>query len=446
MFPCAAVDASTQKIYHDEAELLSDTAITKPLGREVEAIVEPPVRKISVQETESSLDSESLIEAPPRKISRDRNEGSINIALRKGLSNELDTEFSTRKVERDTFGELLDSASRNVYRERSDFPLEVRKMIWNEIEATADLPPRKISGDMMGASIDSTSRKMLRDDVEHPFDSAPRRLTRDSMGKSLDSSSRKLPWSKGECQLDSSVRSLTKEKMVETSKTPQRKKSRDELEYCPDAASMKMLPREKIEALMDTTHLMEMKDSSVEPSPSRRTLRDELEMSAGSLRRRILRMPRDDTDTLTDSPVNFPKEIPKHSGMEEFGGSESSSFPGRSGQPDLMVTSQVPWKSSSDLYPGGPLSQLVYDGILEKSCKSMTTVPTSLSASTPNLPQSRVQAEAEVPLAPPSAAFPPKPSPRQKSRDKEKSRKSLKLKNLFKKKNEPSSENLQSEL
>lgn len=480
LFPCPAVDTSSQKLYHDEAELLSDNANTKPLSKEVEAVVESPIRKISIQELEASVDGscrkmakekvlgtsfeipslkrskeESYIEATSRKISRDKGEVPMNVAVKKGLSNELDADFPARKVERDTIGDFMDTASRNVYRERSDLPLDVRKMLWNELEATTDVAPRKISADMMGISMDSAMRKIIRDDAERPFDSVSRRIKRDSVGMSLDTSYRKLPRNKGEYQLDSSVRALAMDKMVETTKIPPRKTSRDELEYFTDTASITMLPREKFEALMDTYSSTDKQEFGFEPSTSRRILGEELEMSAGSLRRRTPRMPRDDSDSSTDSPTgkipwdrdNVPLGVPKRSLLrEDSGASESSSSPGRTEKPDLMVTSQGPWKSSSDLFPAGPLSQLVYDGILEKSCNSMATAPTNLSASTPNLPQSKLLAEVETPLSPPRITFPSPEVPCAGQKDKEKSKKSLKLKNLFKKKNESSQEKLQSGL
>ncbi|KAG7238396.1 hypothetical protein INR49_030903 [Caranx melampygus] len=80
----------------------------------------------------------------------------------------------------------------------------------------------------------------------------------------------------------------------------------------------------------------------------------------------------------------------------------------------------VHWRSSSDLFTVGPLSQLVYDGILEKST---ATAATSLSASAPNLPHSRL--EMEKPVPPPRAAPPSPASPLEagdeRTKDKEKS-------------------------
>ncbi|TKS68114.1 Stromal interaction molecule 2 [Collichthys lucidus] len=450
MFPCPTIDTPSPKFYHDETELLSDSSIAKPLAKEVEAVVESPIRKISVQELEASTSleipslkfpkEESLLEVTSRKISRDRSEGPINVAVRKGLTNELDTDFLARKVERDPIGDLMDTASRNVYRERSDLPMDVRKILWNEIETPTKAAPRKITRDMMGVSMDSASRKMIRDDVEHLLDSVSKRITRDSMGKSFDTSSRKIPWNKGEYQLDS----------LESTRTPPRKISRDELEYCTDTSSIRMSPREKYELLMDTASSTEKQEFGLEPPASRRILRDELDISGDSLRRRIPRMVREDGST--DTPmgkipwdrVEASMEIPKQSiRREELEALESSS-PGRIGQPDLMVTSHGPWKSSSDLFTAGPLSQLVYDGILEKSCSSKATASSSLSASTPNLPQSRLLVEAEPQMPPPQIGVPSLALPSEKH--KEKNKKSLKLKNLFKKKNESSPEKLKSGL
>uniref|UniRef100_A0A3Q3H3U4 Tromal interaction molecule 2a n=1 Tax=Labrus bergylta TaxID=56723 RepID=A0A3Q3H3U4_9LABR len=460
ILPTLTVDSSSQKLYHDETEMLPDCSIMKTLGKEAEAVVESPVCKIYMEELEASVDvsEESLMEATSRKISRERSEVPLNVAVRKCLSNELDAEFPTRKVERDATGELKDTASRSVYRERSDLPMDVRKIIWNEIESKTDLAPRKISRDMMGSSMDGTSRKMIRDDIDYPFDLVSRRSTRDSMGMSIDTGSRKLAWNKGECQLDSSVRASGMDNMAESSRIPSRKISREELEeYGTDTASFKLLHREKFESLMDSLSSTEKQGFGLEPSTSRRILRDDLEMSAGSVRRRIPRLTRNDSDSSTDTSsgkvfwerADVPVEMQRqHVMREDMGASELSSFQGPIEQPDLTVASQVPWRSSSDLITVGPLSQLVYDGILEKSCSSMASTPTGLSASTPNLPQSRLHAEVDP--HPTRSAIQTPASPHEtgdeKHKDKEKSKKSLRLKNLFKKKHESSPEKLQSGL
>lgn len=423
--------------------------------KEVEAVVESPVHKIPVEDLETSVDiacskmaknkaadssletsslKMSTEESTSRKLSRDRTGLPIDVALKKGISNETGEEFSPRKVEKDPVGDLVEISQKNIYRERSDLALDVRKMLWDKVEASADVAQRKISRDMMGVSIDSASGKMTRDDPEYPFDS--RRM-------SQDTGSRKH---KGEYQLDSSVRALAKEKMVETARTPPRKISRDELEYCADVASLKMLPREKREALVDTSS----SEFSFEPITSKCLQRNEPEKSAGSLRRRMPRMLMEDAESSIDTPtrkiswdrVDIPKEMPKQFILREES-SESSSLSPRNVQPDLMLTSQVPWKPSSDFFTVGPLSQLVYDGILEKSCSSMFSAP--------NLSAGRLLAEMEPPPPPPpppqrvvlpAPSSSPSEAAHDKSKDKEKSKKPLKLKNLFKKKSEQTPEKL----
>uniref|UniRef100_UPI003AAC29CF stromal interaction molecule 2-like n=1 Tax=Centroberyx gerrardi TaxID=166262 RepID=UPI003AAC29CF len=488
MFPSSStIDSSSRKIYRDEMDLYADSSIRKPSSKELEASVEPPVRKISVEELEASADvaSRKMVKdkaldismETPVKMSKDDTESfmeaptkvsvSVDASARKGLCDELEAsaEFAARKIDRDKMGILMDTASRNIYRDRSDLPLDgtARKILWNELETSTDMATRKISRDMMGVSMDSASRKIIRDEIKPPFDLISRKITRDSMGKSLDTGSIKISWDKGEYQLDSSVRAMPRDKMVETVGAPARKISRDELEYSTDGASRKMLPREKMEALIDTSSRKvsrEKQEFGSESSASRRILRDELEMSAGSLRGRI---PRDKIDSSIDTPtgkiswdrLDLAMEQPKQRILrEEFAASESSSSPGRIGQPDLTMTSLVPFKPLSELLPTGPLSQLVYDGILEKSCTSMAPTPaglSDLSASMPNLPQSRLLGEVEPPLPPPRVANPsptasPPESGDERKKNKEKGKKSSKLKNLFKKKKESTSERLQSGL
>ncbi|KAF3687610.1 Stromal interaction molecule 2 Precursor [Channa argus] len=466
IFPSSTIDPSSRKLYHDETELLTEGSITKPLTKEVESAI----HKMSREEFEASVDvacrkipknkvldptfeipslkmskAESLIDTASRKITRDRAEPHLDVVVRKGLSTEIEADFPTRKADRDVKADLMDNTSWNMYREKGDLSLNVRKILCNEFETSSDVAPRKTSRDTMGTSFDSTSRKMMQDDVEHPLESVSRWIKRDPMGVSLDTCSKKLSWHKGENQLDSSVRASAMDKMVEGVRTRSKRISRDELDYCTDTASYKMLPRENTEALIDTSS--KKQELGLEASTGTRIQRDEVERPAGSLRRRKPRMPEDELDRSTENPtgtmswdrpaVEIPLENHKDI-IEEVGASQSSlgSASGYMGQPDLMVSSQIPWKSSSDLFSSGPLSQLVYDGILEKSCNSMATSATSLSASATNLPQSKLPLEVETSVLPPRVAFPSPASSTEtgdeRNKNKEKSKKSLKLKNLFK--------------
>lgn len=461
IFPTPTIDSPPRKLYHDDIEFVSDSSITKPLTKEAEL----PIHKTSIEELEASVDvpcrkmakdkvetynsslkminRDPLMETTSRKISRERTDVPMDIRMVR--SSELDAEFPTRKVERDRKGDLMDS---NIYRERIDLSLDARKVFRRELDTSADVAPRKISREMMGSSTESTSKKMLQEDVEHLFDSTSRRIMRDSVAMSGDTVSRRLPWNKGECLLDSSARALAMDKMVDTARTPQRKISRDELEYCSDTASLIMLHRETAQALLEAS--TEKQELGLDTSASMKAMRDELELPPGSLRRRVQRIPRDDFDSSIDNVmgniscdrVHAQMEMPKQSAQrEELVGSESSSAPGQMDQPDLMMTSQVPWKSSSESFTVGPLSQLVYDGILEKSCSSTGVTSPKTSASTAALPQNKLQTELDPPPLPPGTVL-PEPGD-ERGKEKEKGKKSLKLKNLFKKKNDPSPEKLQ---
>lgn len=462
-FPCPSVEISSKELHCDEAEFLK-----KGKSKEVEAVVESPICRISVHELNASADlscrktvkdklldasfeatlkkskEESYMEATPRKVLRDKNEAHINVAFRNTFSRESETDLEVRKLERDIIGDLTDTESRKVYRERSDFPLDVRKVLRNEKETATDVVTMKISPDLMGISPDSGTKKVLRDDTEHPFESVSRRIYRDSVGVSFNTNYKKNPRNKGECHLESTVRALAKDKMAEIVKAPPKTTKREELDYYAATASTRVLPREKFEALLDRTPDKEKKELCLESPISKRLLGEELEISAGSLRRKVPRIPRDHNDSSTDSAtgkqaqdrVDVQLDLPKPLvPLPNSGASESRSA--QTAQPDLMITSQGPWKSSSDLLPSGPLS-LVYDGILEKSYSMTSSDP---PASTATLPQIRPGTDAETQLSMPAVTM---CAELQGQKDKEKSRKSMRLKNLFKKKNESTAENVQS--
>lgn len=463
----SSVDPSSRRFHCDEAEFLEDNSVAKPLSEQVEALTDSPVHNPHIDEHETILD----IDVSHRKMAKDKyldtstDDSFINtmkiskdmdVALGKAVSDDLNTEIPLTKMYKDIKGSFKDNiTSRNIYKEKCDLPLDMRKMLRAELEASTDTQ-RKISRSMMGASMDSIPKTMSTDDAERMIES--RRITRSAMGMSQDTGPRKNAHT-GESHLDSSVREGARDKKVESARIPLRKLSRDELESYNKTAAIKMLPREMLDEHMDTLTSADLQEFCLGQSASKGMRRNESEVSLSSLRRRIPRMPRDDANSLTDTStgnisrdrIDVPLEIPKQPMlMEEMRAFESSSLPYHIGQPDLMLTSQSPWKSSSDLYNTGPLSQLVYDGILEKSCSSMASTPTTLSASTPVLPQSWLQADIEPPVPPPKAVIPSLASPPEgrddKIKDRDKSKKTLKLKNLFKKKNESPPEKLQSGL
>ncbi|KAK0146525.1 Stromal interaction molecule 2 [Merluccius polli] len=481
-FPSSSSIDSSRKLYRDEAmELFADASVRKTSCTELEPSIEPPVHKISVEEVEASVElaqrkmkdkpmettglqmpeeaTESAMDSGgnPRRKSKERSEESLESQVRKAPSNdpEASVEFATRKTD------TLDSASRNIYRERSDLSQDasVRMTPWRQPEALVDVAARRLTRNMMGCSMDSGARKLLREGVEQSRESHPRKLTRDSMGMSMDTGCRKLAWNNEDMfQFESLVRAVPKEKMPENVTIPARRISREELEYCADTSRM-FLPRDKLEAL-----IREQQEYALDPSAGRRMARDEFELSVGSLMRRI---PREKMDSAIDAPTGIVSrdradvETAKQRMLrEEFMvHHEGNTCPGRMGQPDLTITS--PWKQQqqqqpSDFMHTGPLCQLVYDGILEKSCHSMAPGLGELSASTPNLPQSILAGEVAAPPAPAPPPVPPRathsaptthvPEGEERSRDRDKGKKSSKLKNLFKKKKEGASERLESGL
>ncbi|XP_059902875.1 stromal interaction molecule 2-like isoform X1 [Gadus macrocephalus] len=445
-YPSSSSNDSSRKLYRDEAmEPFADASIRKTSTTELEASIEPPVQKISVGEVEASVElaqrkwkdkpietpglhmleeaTESTMDSGFRRKSNERNEDSLESHGRKILSNdpEADVEFAPRRTD------LLDSASRNIYRDRSDLSQDApnRKTLLSQPDALVDVAARRLTRNMMGSSMDSGCRKLQREGAEQIRDSNPRKLTRDSMGMSMDTGVRRLAWDKTDMfQFESLVRGVPKDKLPES--IPARKISREELEYC-----------------------------------AARTARDEYEMGVGSLLRTT---PREKMYIAVDAPtgnVCWDKadvETAKQRVLREsefLVHPEANTCPSRMGQPDLTLTS--PWKQQpSDLMAPGPLCQLVYDGILEKSCPSAGPGLRELSASTPNLPQSPLGGEgASLPAPAPSGPppVPPRashsattrhvPEGEEPSKDRDKGKKSSKLKNLFKKKKDCAPERLE---
>ncbi|KAK7930038.1 hypothetical protein WMY93_006433 [Mugilogobius chulae] len=368
------------KQYQDEAEMPADVCL--PKVRNPDEAIEPPVHKVCIEELEtvvdsasrfliqekdlgSSLENQSLRasrEEHPLKMIQGMDETPIDNTAKKIIFGDFESDIVARRSERDTLGDLSDSVSR----EASECPRDVRKIIWSEVEAS-DLTKRKLTKGMMGTSIDSIPRKLYRDDAGYSYESMPRSFSRDTMGMSFDAGSRKISWQREIQMLKKRV-------------------SREELEYPAEISSIRMIPRE---IPVDTCFPAERQEYVYEQI-SRRMVRDDSDLSATSVRRRMPRMVDSPIDTAAEkNTADRVDDIPEHLLMREDV-ADASLYSGRISQPDLTATSQAPWKSSSDMSSVGPLSQLVYDGILEKSCHSMGSAAAGLSVSTPNLPQSAV--------------------------------------------------------
>ncbi|RVE76173.1 hypothetical protein OJAV_G00007510 [Oryzias javanicus] len=491
----SAVEPPVHKVFAEELGATADlegSSWKMPKSKGLESSLGTASMKISTEEP---------VVNPSRMIFRDRNEAA------------RDAEFLPRKMDKDTSRDLMDVPSQLVYRERCNLPVDVRRMLVEAptsaprmlsrdmMGVSMDSIPKKIqrdqseslfesrriTRDLMGMSQDTGSWKFTRSKGEFLPESSLRLLPKDKLAETVgaplrniprdeleydDTSFKKMPsrdvlespadvqesaselsWKltrrKGELLPESSLRLLPKDKLAETVDAPLRNIPRDELEY-DDTSSIKMLSRDVLESLPDVQEL------ASEPITVRGIPKHEHDSPTETLRKR--RVPVDDANITPDVAIgNVPRDnvdvaraTPKQLvWREEPVTFESSSLPCGTGQPDLMLTSQVPWRSSSDLYTAGPLSQLVYDGILEKSCSSTASTPLITSASTPNLHESRLHAEGESPVPLPKATpyTPLESSPEEdKTKEKEKSKKSLKLKNLFKKKSEPPPEKIQSGL
>ncbi|CAL9700293.1 unnamed protein product [Knipowitschia caucasica] len=449
LYPGTPLDIPHRKHYPDESELSADMSPSKV--RDPDEPIESPVHKVYVEELETSsdlatrrmtqdTDQDFTLENQALRTSREEHPlmifhdvGESPIDAKKTIHMDFDSDIASRRSERDTLAEFSDSLSRG----GTEYPRDYRKIFWSEVEAS-DRDPRKLTRGMMGMSIDSVPKKLQREEAGYSYESLPRSLGRETMGMSFDAGSRKISWTKGD--LDGKKVGL--DKMIDMHRNQTRRVSREELEYPPEMGSIRMIPRE-IPA--DACYPDERPEYAYEQM-SQRMFREDHDMSAPSIRRRIPRM----MDRSTDIPTRkmagertdeFPEHLQMREDLEESSAESIS-------QPDITATFQVPWIPCSETCHVGPLSQLVYDGILEKSCHSMGTGAAGLSASTPNLRQSGVTREESTVL--PTQAIHPAcdvcHEPVEEKKDKDKGRKTLKLKNLFKKKRESSPEKSQSGL
>ncbi|XP_045074773.1 stromal interaction molecule 2 isoform X1 [Coregonus clupeaformis] len=405
----------------DSREMYSDTDYrTPPVSRRSAepSGTESPIRKISREELEASSDaatsktsskdepdSSSADNTDPRKIQRVKSETSMDTSA----------DTAAKKI----LGRSMDSVSRKSSRdEYHEVPLEIHVSKKRSLLSTA----------MMGVSLDTGSRQMMRE-------------------------------SRGEVSFDNTMRARPREEMVEAIGTPMRRISREEVDFLADSTQRRMaMARDKLTLHLDSSssHKMLRKkiEFPVEPSSTatRKISRDEHREMCSHTRRRTNSDKIDrsiDTPTGKISPdrVDGAPEIPKrrisrqaYAGSSQLGQGPQVLDQGQFGQPDLTLS--TPWKQTqtSDPYTSEHLTELVYDGILEKSCITPAT--------TPDLPQRITEGgdgEGNPPVPPPRSArslntLPPEMRGERHHKDKDKSTKSSKLKNLFKKRKDRSPE------
>ncbi|XP_064859573.1 stromal interaction molecule 2-like [Oncorhynchus nerka] len=333
-----------------------------------------------------------------------------------------------------------------------------RKMQRVKSETSMDPPADAAAKKVLGRSMDNVSRKSFRDEChEVPLETHVSKkrslLSTDMIGVSLDTGSRQMMReSRGEASFNNSMRGRPREEMVAAVGTPTRRISREEVDFLADSAQRRMaMARDKLTLHLDSnsSHKMLRKkmEFPVEP-PSAATRKISIDEHHEMCSYTSRRTNSDKVDRSIDTPtgkiypdrVDSTPEIPKRRiSREEYAGSSQLGHDpqvldwGQFGQPDLTLS--TPWKQTQtpDPYTSDHLTELVYDGILEKSCIAPAT--------TPDLPQRITEGrerEGNPPVPPPRSSrslntLPPEMRGERHQKDKDKSTKSSKLKSLFKK-------------
>ncbi|XP_036828344.1 stromal interaction molecule 2 [Oncorhynchus mykiss] len=372
-------------------------------------------------------------ESPVCKISREELEASLDEATLK-----------TSSKDEPDYSSVDNSAPRKMQRVKS--------------ETSMDPPADAAATKVLGRSIDNVSRKSFRDEChEVPLETHVSKkrslLSRDVIGVSLDTGSRQMmreSW--GEASFNNSMRGRPREEMVAAVGTPTRRISREEVDFLADGAQRRMaMARDKLTLHLDSnsSHKMLSKkmEFPVEP-PSAATRKISIDEHHEMCSHTSRRTNSDKVDRSIDTPtgkiypdrVDSTPEIPKRRiSREEYTVSSQVVHDpqvldwGQFGQPDLTLS--TPWKQTQtpDPYTSDHLTELVYDGILEKSCITPAT--------TPDLPQRITEGrerEGNPPVPPPRSSrslntLPPEMRGERHQKDKDKSTKSSKLKSLFKK-------------
>ncbi|XP_042170884.1 LOW QUALITY PROTEIN: uncharacterized protein LOC112240521 [Oncorhynchus tshawytscha] len=332
-----------------------------------------------------------------------------------------------------------------------------RKMQRVKSETSMDPPTNAATKKVLGHSMDNVSRKSFRDEChEVPLETHVSKkrslLSTDMIGVSLDTGSRQMMReSRGEASFNNSLRGRPREEMVAAVGTPTRRISREEEDFLADSAQRRMaMARDKLTLHLDSnsSHKMLRKkmEFPVEP-PSAATRKISIDEHHEMCSHTSRRTNSDKVDRSIDTPtgkiypdrVDSTPEIPKRRiSREEYAGSSQLGHDpqvldwGQFGQPDLTLS--TPWKQTQTPDPyTSDLTELVYDGILEKSCITPAT--------TPDLPQRIMEGrerEGNPPVPPPRSGrslntLPPEMRGERHQKDKDKSTKSSKLKSLFKK-------------
>lgn len=455
------LDTSPRKLYRENLDLFPPESVTSKIPLEGQENI--PLRKISREELGYSLRIDSRrvshedrqVETQARKISREEPEVSAEALVSPVCTKDPEVPVDFKKpiplsLPRSLPTDPNYSSIRMSIREKLDSPLEpytgVRYV--DDAEVNVGSLRRKMFKERKDPSGESLSKMMPIDecvadiqsgdaaqDFDVKMDNAPRLMIQDESPK-------------GQSLLKDKSFDLVEGQRVKTRDNKEfpkerfhRKMLRDELGPFVDkgklfrGVSMDSTFRKKagddLDASMERQRVMSLRERRDNVVP-RKLSRDERDVVTE--RQRLFRDIK--LDNTLDTPVDkiqrdvldAPVETvrPKVS-RNEFIVSDPQCF----NQPDLTMDSLMLWTSPSE-----PVSHLVYDGILEKSCMNPLNVICPGDPSHPPLlpsmstsSQSLVSSDGAGSSSSQSGNLSPA-----ESRSGEKGKKSLKLKNLFKKK------------
>lgn len=415
------MDPSGRRLLRDDVDMFSDSTSRK-VSKEEQDDSNP--NKFSKEELEESLKMGHW------KVSRDDFVVMLETPKRKSSHEELDASVDTQP--RVTIKE-----------EPEDAPEFTRKIGWEKLESSLDVPIRKIAEEMADSPVDTRGEnedasdglkaKMYRERKDMVGDVAFRKISREELDVGVDPHRGKVFCERKDPCVEVASRKSSRDELDNYADSPFGRIYR-EPEISLEAASRKP-PRDDPDFISSAQRRRTFKDKrdfSLDAAGTRKISRDEFDFATESQRRRPFRDFR--IDNSIDTPtgkiawdrVDFPVD-PRRISREEHMAKDV----GRFGQPDITTSSLKLWKPPSD-----PLSMLVYDGILEKAYPtSMATPGTTPDYPSPlhELPQGMVGLETTAAL-PPHHRSPNASPPESRSHGREKSRKSYKLKSLFQKK------------
>ncbi|XP_071264709.1 stromal interaction molecule 2-like [Salvelinus alpinus] len=445
-----AANAAAQKVLGRSMDPAANAAAQKVLGRSMDPAANAAAQKVLGRSMDPAAN------AAAQKVLGRSMDPAANAAAQKVLGRSMDpaANAAAQKVLGRSMDPAANAAAQKVLGRSMDPAANAaaQKVLGRSMDPAANAAAQKVLGRSMDPAANAAAQKVLG----RSMDNVSRKrslLSTDVIGVSPDTGSRQMMReSRGEVSFNNSMRGRPREETVAAIGTPTRRISREEVDLVADSAQRRMaMSRDKLTLHLDSNSSHKMIRRKIEfpvepPSAATRKISiDEHHEMCSHTRRRTNS---DEIDRSIDTPtgkiypdrVDRDPETPKQRiSREEY--AESSQVGhgpqvldcGQFAQPDLTLS--TPWKQTPtpDPYTSDHLTELVYDGILEKSCITPAT--------TPDLPQRITEGgerEGNPPVPPPRSGrslntLPPEMRGERHQKDKDKSAKSSKLKNLFKK-------------